>query len=499
MNPRHLGFIAEAARGELRNASPNDLVTGLSTDSRTIGRGDLFVALVGDRFDAHEFITDEIGEIASACVVESARLGGRLAGYPQIMVDDTRVALGRLAASYRQSFDLPIIAVTGSNGKTSTKRFLNAVLSQRFDVCASPASFNNDVGVPLSLLQMGESTQVAVFEVGTNHPGEIRPLVEMIQPGFGVITSIGRSHLEFFGSVEAVAEEKGALGEVLPRDGVLFVNGDTPFLEKLLSRVEARVVRVGFEEWNDWRIGAWEMGREGMEFSIKAEALGGYREFRLHALGRHHLINATLAIAVGAELGLTPDELKSGIAKSGAERMRLEWGGFGGVMLLDDSYNANADSMIAALKTLEAFPCSGARYGVLGDMGELGEFSTEAHAEVGRVAADCQVDHLISVGKWSEVTRRAAADQGAESAVAYANWEAVGEMLCDQLRSGDAVLVKASRAARLDRLVEFLKQALGSEGESVRGGHLSFDAVNALNSDGAISAGRSGRIHRSRI
>jgi len=248
---------------------------------------------------------------------------------------------------------------------------------------------------------------------------------------------------------------------VLPRGGVLFVNGDTPFPEQVLSRVEARVVRVGFGERNDWRIEAWEIGREGMEFVIAAAALDGDRAFHVHALGRHHLINAALAVAVGAELGLTEDELKAGIAQSGAEPMRLEWGRFGGVTLIDDSYNANADSVIAAVRALQAYPSLGARYFVLGDMGELGEFSAAAHAEVGRAAADCQVDHLISVGEWSEVTRRAALDQGAASVEACADWEAAGEMLRDRLRSGDTVLIKASRAARLDRLVAFLKQSLG--------------------------------------
>ncbi len=466
MEPRHLGFIAEASGGELRNANPRNLATGVSTDSRLIKKGDLFIALVGDRFDAHQFITEKLGKTASACMVEAARLSGQPANCPQIVVENTRVALGYLAKNYRQSFHPVVIGVTGSNGKTSTKRFLNGVLSQRWNVCASPASFNNDVGVPLSLLQLSKSAQVAVFEVGTNHPGEIPHLTKMIQPHYGVITSIGRSHLEFFGSVEAIAEEKGFLAEALPEDGVLFVNGDIPLLDRILARSRSRVVKVGFGECNDWQVRDWKLGAKGMEFWMQAAPLGRTQKFRVAVLGRHQLVNAGLALAVGAELGLTVEELETGIAKCGAEKMRLEWGEFGGVTLIDDSYNANEDSTIAALNTLRDFPSRGARYCVLGDMGELGAFSAAAHSKIGRTAAQCQVDHIISVGKWSEKVRQAAKENGAQSAEVYTSWAVAGESLKNILRSGDIVLVKASRAAGLDRLVEFLKQALSQREHS---------------------------------
>ena len=460
MESRHLGFIAEASGGELRNANPRNLATGVSTDSRLIKKGELFIALVGDHFDAHQFITEKLGKTASACMVEAARLSGQPASYPQIVVENTRVALGCLAKNYRQSFHPVVIGVTGSNGKTSTKRFLNGVLSQRWNVCASPASFNNDVGVPLSLLQLSKNAQVAVFEVGTNHPGEIPHLTKMIQPLYGVITSIGRSHLEFFGSVEAVAKEKGFLAEALPEDGVLFVNGDIPLLGRILARARSRVVKVGFGKWNDWQVRDWKLDAKGMEFWMRSAPLGVTQKFRVAVLGRHQLVNAGLALAVGAELGLTVGELETGIAQCGAEKMRLEWGEFGGVTLIDDSYNANEDSTIAALDTLRDFPSRGARYCVLGDMSELGAFSAAAHSKIGRAAAHRQVDHIISVGKWSEKVRQTAKENGAQSAEAYASWAAAGESLKNILRSGDIVLVKASRDAGLDRLVEFLKQAL---------------------------------------
>ena len=461
MDARSLSFVAEATRGELRNANPQNLVMGIATDSRKLNRGDLFVALVGDRFDAHKFLNQDLGALAGACLVEPDRVGGRLSGVPQILVDDSRAALGRLGASYRHSFDLPIIGVTGSNGKTTTKRFLGAVLGQKYDVCVSPASFNNDVGVPLSLLQMDGDTRAAVFEIGTNHPGEIKPLADMVRPKFGVLTSVGRSHLEFFGSVEAVAHEKGFLGEALPEDGVFFVNGDAPYLDQILPRVSARIVKVGFGKGNDWVIERWNMDRAGMSFALRSNGFSMNHEFHIPVFGRHHVLNVSLAIALGVELGLNRDELLAGVASCRTEKMRFELSDYGGVTLFDDTYNANADSMNAALETLQSYPSIGDRYAVIGDMGELGEFSVAAHEEVGRVAAECKIDHVIAVGQWGEHVRRAALEAGASSALYFEGVEDVREYLLKQLEAGDSVLLKASRASGLDRLAADLRDSLG--------------------------------------
>lgn len=463
MDPRNLSFVANATGGELRNASPAQIVTGLCTDSREISRGDLFVALVGDRFDAHEFLNPALGRMAGACLVESERVGDRLSGVPQILVRDSRVALGRLGARYRESFDVPVVGVTGSNGKTSTKRFLRSVLGQKFNVCASPASFNNDIGVPLSLLQLDERMDVAVFEIGTNHPGEIEPLARMVSPQIGVLTSVGRSHLEYFGSVEEVAREKGFLGEVLSPSGVFVVNGDIPYLDEILSRVSARVVRVGFGAENDWVIENLGMGREGMTFSVRGGPFEETTQLQFPVLGQHHLINVGLAMAVGVEMGLSSEEMIAGVAECRPERMRFEWGEYGGITLFDDSYNANSDSMIAALRTLKAFPSKGQRYAVIGEMAELGEFSASAHEEVGRVAAEIGIDQIVAVGSWGELISKTAEGLGARSVVAMSDVDAAELYLGEHLEPGDTVLIKASRSAGLDRLAILLRARLSEK------------------------------------
>src|SRR5579872_4031833 len=226
MDFRSLKFVATACAGEQLDGSPDLRISRVCSDSRQAQAGDLFFALPGDRFDGHDFLSEVTNKGAAAVVVERTKAPAGLGGCAVIAVDDTRQALGRLAARYRMDFALPVIAVGGSNGKTTTKELLAAVLRQKFRTLWSEASFNNDIGVPLTLLKLEESHQVAVLEAGTNHPGELAPLVRMIQPRLGVITSIGREHLEFFGDLAGVAGEEGWLAELLPAGGKLFVEGD---------------------------------------------------------------------------------------------------------------------------------------------------------------------------------------------------------------------------------------------------------------------------------
>ena len=253
MDPRSLSYIARACAGEQLTGSPDALARRVCTDSRAVRPGDIFFALSGDKFDGHHFLKEVMGKDAAAAVVLRQRLPLIFDG-ALIAVEDTRAALGRLAAEYRRDFKVPAVAVGGSNGKTTTKEIIASVLRQKHSTLWSEASFNNDIGVPLTLLRLESHHEAAVFEVGTNHPGELAPLVAMIQPKFGVITSIGREHLEFFGDLNGVAEEEGWLAELLPADGKLFINGDTNHVENVTRRCRAAVVRAGFGEKNDWRI-----------------------------------------------------------------------------------------------------------------------------------------------------------------------------------------------------------------------------------------------------
>src|SRR5207244_4320042 len=264
-----------------------------------------------------------------------------------IAFGNTRQALGKLAAHHRLGFNPTVIAVAGSNGKTTTKDLLAAVLRQRFKTLWNEASFNNDIGVPLTLLKLDPAHQTAVLEVGTNHPGELSPLVRMIGPAFGVITSIGREHLEFFDDLSGVAQEEGWLAELLPAEGRLSVNGDSPEMDRILRRTRAKVTRVGLGSGNDWRASGAKLDETGATFQVETASAALCGEYRMNLLGRHQVVNAMLAAAVGAELGLGREEIQRGLAACAPAKMRMQVWTVEGVRVLDDAYNANADSMIA--------------------------------------------------------------------------------------------------------------------------------------------------------
>ena len=440
--------VREAASAQVRR---------ICTDSRAIQPGDLFVALTGDKFDGHNFLAEVVQKGAVAVVVEAGR---RPAAWPEcgvIEVANTRVALGKLAAAYRAEFDLPVIAVGGSNGKTTTKELVASVLRQKMPTLWSEASFNNDIGVPMTLLKLDATHRAAVLEVGTNHPGELAPLVQLIAPRFGVITTIGREHLEFFGDVAGVAQEEGSLGEKLPANGKLFLNGDNEWTDRLAARTKAAVVRVGLNEGNVWRARTVQLRTQCVTFRVDAPGAEFSGNYRVNLLGRHQVINALFAIALGAELGLSRAEIVRGLEACEPPKMRMQFWETGGVRVLDDAYNANADSMAAALQVLQELPCKGRRVAVLGDMAELGAQRDAAHLEVGRRAAAAGVVQLFAVGAMAGVLAKGARAAGLNRVLEFAEVEAAGGALKSFLKPGDVVLLKASRSTRLERVTEALR------------------------------------------
>jgi len=460
MDHRSLGVVVSACAGELRSGTSDSVIHRVCTDSRHVQSGDLFVPLAGEKFDGHNFLADAARKGAAAALVARAkaeRASSLPANVGVIFVEDTRVALGKLAARYRGDFDLPVVAIAGSNGKTTAKELLAAVLRQKFKTLWSEASFNNDIGVPLTLLKLEETHGAAVLEVGTNHPGELEPLVRMIQPRFGIITSIGREHLEFFVNLNGVAQEEGWLAELLPANGTLFLNGDSEWTPTIVCRTKARVVTAGFGERNDWRAANVRLDETGTSFQVFSPRVGCNGEYRLSLLGRHQVLNALLALAAGIELGVSPEEARRGLAECKPAKMRLQMWEAHGVRVLDDAYNANADSMIAALETLRDLPCAGRRVAVLGDMAELGEHTAGAHREVGQRSAQVGLAHLVTVGRFAHETAAAAREAGLPDVSVFDDVAVAASAVKSFLRPGDTVLLKASRATALERVSKALR------------------------------------------
>ena len=457
METRNLEFILGACAGKLVAGLPGTLIKRVTTDSRAAQPGDLFVALAGERHDGHEFLRDVVQKGVDAVMVESNKVPTDLPKCAVIAVENTRKALGRVAARYRSDFTLPVVAVGGSNGKTTTKELLASILRQKLATVWSEASFNNDIGVPLTLLRLENKHEAGVMEVGTNHPGELAPLLGMVQPRMGVITNIGREHLEFFNDLAGVAREEGTLAEQLPAGGVLFMNGDSEWTPQIVHRTQARAVRVGVGDKNDWRASNIRLANQGVVFYVKTPHAEFSGDYRINLLGRHQVMNALLAMDVGAEMGLGRAEIERGLTECQPPKMRMQLWESNGVRVIDDAYNANADSMLAAFQTLQDIPCKGRRVAVLGDMAELGSYSEAAHIEVGKRAGEAGVDQLFAIGKMASVIAKAARDAGLNRVFEFLDADAAASAVKSFVKPGDVVLLKASRVARLERVAEALR------------------------------------------
>jgi len=461
MESRSLNFIAAACGGAVVQGPPETVIDRVCTDSRELRAGDLFWALKGERFDGHDFLQDAQKKGVAGVLVAREHLSGTGLKCPVVAVASPRAALGAFAAAYRKDFSLPVIAVGGSNGKTTTKDLIASVVKQRLATLSSEASFNNEIGVPVTLLRLDKGHQAAVLETGTNHPGELTPLVEMVRPNLGVVTSIGREHLEFFQDLAGVAREEGALAQALPAAGKLFLNGDSEWAAVIAARTAATVVRIGLGAENDWRVRNVRLDTHGVSFRVDAPVALVTGDYRIHLLGRHQVVNAMFAIAVGAELGLNRGEIERGLAACLPAKMRLQLSEIGGVRVLDDAYNANSDSMLAALQTMKDLPCKGRRVVVLGDMAEVGLQSEAAHEEVGRCTAELGMGQLFAVGRMAGAMARGARQAGLNRVFEFSEVGLAAAAVKGFVKEGDLLLLKASRATRLEQITEVLRAAEG--------------------------------------
>ena len=453
MNSLSLSEIASLSATRLELGNLDLAISHVSTDSRTIKPGDLFVALRGEHFDAHNFLEQVAKAGAAGALVSCDLPPGLPETFAILRAADTLVAYQSLAANYRKTLPLKVLGITGSNGKTSTKDFAASILGRSFRVTKTEGNFNNHVGLPRTILEANRDHQFAVWELGMNHPGEIAALARVASPDAGIITNIGIAHIEFMGSREAIAQEKGALAEAIDPGGFVVLNADDDFSGSIANRTRARVIFSGIEEG---AIRAIEVQQTagGCEFTIVE---GAHRcRAQLPVPGLHMVQNAILAVAAGRAFGVSLEECAAGLVSAPLAKARLQIREIHGVQFIDDSYNANPDSMKAALRTLMELDVDGKRIAVLGRMLELGAESERGHREVGEAAATLGVDHLISIG--NDTIALAAEQAGLENSAIAQDASDAAEMLNEIVGPGDLVLIKGSRSSRTELVLdEFAK------------------------------------------
>lgn len=451
-------------------------VKGISTDSRSLKKGEAFVALSGENFDGHDFIEKAVERGASVAIVSQDRLAGltaRSLGLPLIAVPDTLAAYGMIAREHRRAFAYPVVAVAGSNGKTTTKELVADVLAERFTVLRTEGNLNNLIGVPAMMLRMSAEYDIAVIEIGTNSPGEIAMLCQVLEPTHGVITNIGREHLELLGSIEGVAEEEGALFEYLRRNGgTAFVNLDDPFTARLGASLE-RTVTYGRSRKAAIRGAVGKLDEIGAPSVRVTDGRNPAKvreiDLQLRMPGLHAAINALAAVAIGLTFRVPPSKVKRAVErfepilyKSGYARLATMRATCG-AMVLNDTYNANPDSVVAALATLRALKPgkNGRRVAVLADMKELGARSESEHSHVGEeIAMMGKIDLTLFLGEQMIHAHQALVDRsnGKVGSRHFERKDILIRALLDEIRSTDIVLVKGSRGMTMEEVVHAITQ-----------------------------------------
>jgi UDP-N-acetylmuramoyl-tripeptide--D-alanyl-D-alanine ligase len=457
MQAVELGLIRQWTDGHVFGIlEPSEKVVGVSTDSRTVRQGELFIALRGESFDGHEYVGQAIAQGAVAAVVDRRWAAGQDApgGAPLVVVDSTLVAYGDIAASYRRLFDLPVIGVVGSAGKTTTREMTAAVLGRRYRVLRNSGNENNEIGVPRTLLQLDSTHEAVVLELAARKQGDIAYLCSIAQPTTGVLLNVGTAHLEFFGTVERVAQAKGELLGYLDKSSTALINIDSCVVAREAKSTKGRLLGFSLRCESEFRGERLVLDQEGCgHFSLQ------HIPFQLRIPGRHNVYNALAAAAVGCLHGIPLVEAAEVLATLDPVSRRSQVTRHSGWALLDDSYNANPDSVRAALDLIGVVD-AGRRIAVLGDMLELGPGSPELHAAMGRHAAAVGVDLLLATGELSRHTAAAALESGLGpgEVMHFTDRMALATQLRALLRPGDLVLVKGSRSMQLEEVAEFIKR-----------------------------------------
>lgn len=446
--------IISAIGGECISGDPETIVTGISTDSRTINTGMVFFALKGERFDGHDFLENVIASGCSAVVV-SKEIGVLLSfaqnkGVAVIKITDTLIGLQDLAAYYLSQFDIIKIAVTGSTGKTTTKEMLYHILSEKYNAVRNLGNFNNLIGLPLSVFNIDNDTEVAVFEMGMDRLGEIHRMAEIIKPNLAVITNIGLSHIERLGNRKNILKAKMEIVDFFNRENILVINWDNDMLSSATYKGEYRLVTVGKTEKANFQIvEVQDFGQDGIKFTLNNE--NEVQEFCLSTPGIHNAQNASLALAAAMCFDISMEEAKKGLAKLTDSDKRLHIMQRQGITIIDDTYNASPDSMRAAIDVLVSIS-GGRKIAILGDMFELGQKEEEYHFQIGEYASHKGVDVIISVGKNAKYISEGARTGGTK-AIHFEKKDFLQKVLNQWIRPKDIVLVKGSRGMAMDEVV----------------------------------------------
>ena len=437
------------ALGVHANGAAEVEVVGVSTDSRTARPGDIFFAIRGDSFDGHEYVEDAFAKGACAAVVSD----GRDRSGPILAVDDTADALLESAAWYRNRFDIPVVAVTGSNGKTTTKDMTAAVLSTKFRTAKTSGNYNNHIGVPLTLFEIESEHEAAVVEMGMNHPGEIKRLAAATRPAIGVITNVAEAHMETMHDVDTIAEAKAELLDALSEGGAAILNWDDPRVKALWARGPGTVVTYGLSADAEVRAIDVTTSTAGVSFNLLDDG-----RVELPVPGRHNVLNALAAIAVGRVLGVSDEDATRGLSSFELSPMRMSVTRMGAGAIINDAYNCNPASLLAALEVLVDVAGGATSAAALGDMLELGDTSEHAHREAGARAAELGVDRLYLFGTEVAALREGALAAGmpASRVRTYESKTALVDSLRKELDESAVLLVKGSRGMRMEEVVELL-------------------------------------------
>lgn len=452
MVPITIAEIQKACSGKLLCGMEDQIITNITTDSRSKDGG-LFVALKGERFDGHDFV-DTFFENGGDAVVAEKPVQGKCV----ILVADTKKALRDIASYYRSKFDIPFIAVTGSVGKTSTKDMLSSVLEQEYSTHKTKGNFNNEIGLPLTMFELTEQHNMAIVEMGMNNFGEIARLTTIAKPSVAVITNIGTAHIGNLGSQEGILKAKLEILQGLSSDGLVILNGDDKLLWSLKGKLPYQVIYYGINNINaDFVAYDVILGADKTKFKFKIS--GTEYIATIQVVGKHHIYNALAAIIAGLHYKVPIDKIITGIAQFTIGDMRQNIITIGGVKLIIDCYNASTQSMDASLRVLKQI-AGGRTIAVLGDMQEMGDYAQEAHSQVGKIVGNLNIDLIVAVGENMKFTVEEAEKYGVTS-FHFDNNEEVTKYLMQEIKPGDTLLFKASRAMKLEEISKAVSERLG--------------------------------------